>query len=443
MLGWSADDGVATSNTDADSKENPSLTDGAYSEQRYTPPTLPYSTPVTSMSSISDAVDVQIHVKPTDGRNGETSAADRNVYTRNDAVADTERDTYRTETPRIRQSPSQAGEALPPRIYEEEGGNRIEGVLALTHSKATPSGGHSSVDNERNDMNTDEQPRAQTNTDSGENAVIDTAQPGTLASSRSVQEPDAGKVSPSDEKNMMKHVGSEPTDVQFQTDTDVKGNNKLRWATVGAKKSIRRFLGDPSELERLPEFMASEHGINSLLNLEHIRAYDQLSDRRYRVYCGSLKLLSWYVEPVLDLEVRFENGSCILETRSCEIQGKSPKVREQNRRFKAWYRYRINWGIDDSAGGKAFLQTGGELEIQLQIYTFPFTKLPLSAVQAPGNKLMQALLRYLLPAFLDSLLEDFTTWRITGETARFETEGSGQADSPGYDPLARGEGEGV
>jgi len=219
------------------------------------------------------------------------------------------------------------------------------------------------------------------------------------------------------------------------TPSEVTG---IRWAEIGAKKTIRRVLRDSSELELLPGFLASEKGIHSLLNLEHIRAFDQLDKTRYRVYCGSFKLLSWYVEPVLDLEVILNNGSCILETRSCEIQGRSEKVREQNSRFKANYRYRIDWGEDYSSGkgSTPFIQTGGDLQMQLQIYTFPFTKLPLSAVQGPGNKLMQALLRYLLPAFLDSFLEDFADWKMNeqGDAANAVLEAGDMMQQPASVP---------
>uniref|UniRef100_A0A7S0H4S7 Uncharacterized protein n=2 Tax=Amorphochlora amoebiformis TaxID=1561963 RepID=A0A7S0H4S7_9EUKA len=55
--------------------------------------------------------------------------------------------------------------------------------------------------------------------------------------------------------------------------------------------------------------------------------------------------------------------------------------------------------------------------MKLQVYTFPFTRLPLSAVQAPGNKLMQALMRYLLPAFMDSLLSDFEMYKAAKDSS--------------------------
>eukprot|EP00466_Bigelowiella_natans_P014467 jgi/Bigna1/67246/fgenesh1_pg.3_\ len=252
------------------------------------------------------------------------------------------------------------------------------------------------------------------------------------------------------------------------TPSEVTG---IRWAEIGAKKTIRRVLRDSSELELLPGFLASEKGIHSLLNLEHIRAFDQLDKTRYRVYCGSFKLLSWYVEPVLDLEKRGRvrskaarkstehaernrehlsqnlttkrdnsrnnDGSEYTDDFVCRSFGRK-QVREQNSRFKANYRYRIDWGEDYSSGkgSTPFIQTGGDLQMQLQIYTFPFTKLPLSAVQGPGNKLMQALLRYLLPAFLDSFLEDFADWKMNeqGDAANAVLEAGDMMQQPASVP---------
>jgi len=202
------------------------------------------------------------------------------------------------------------------------------------------------------------------------------------------------------------------------------GKRPPRWASIGGRKAIRRSLGvSESELGLFKHFMSSAHGINSLLNLEHIRAYDQLDDDRYRVYCGSFKLLSWLVEPVLDLQISVGNNSVTLKTRSCEIQG-DDKVREQNKKFRAAYQYKIVWETDPK--GVGYIQTSGDLEMQLQIYTFPFTRLPLSAVEAPGNRLMKALLGYLLPAFMNSLVEDFHAWREDEEKVT-ETVASNEA----------------
>mmetsp|Transcript_17242 Transcript_17242/g.25864 ORF Transcript_17242/g.25864 Transcript_17242/m.25864 type:complete len:402 (+) Transcript_17242:103-1308(+) len=193
----------------------------------------------------------------------------------------------------------------------------------------------------------------------------------------------------------------------------VSSDSKLRWANIGARKSIQRSLGASEDLALFQEFISSPEGINSLLNLEHIRAYDQIGENRYKVYCGSFKLLSWYVEPVLDLQVKCKDGSCVLETKSCTIEGDSPSVAVQNDRFRAAYQYSINWDEEINSQGEkvAYIRTRGELDMQLQIYSFPFTRLPTSAVEAPGNKLMQALLKYLLPAFLDALLTDFHSWK--------------------------------
>jgi len=85
--------------------------------------------------------------------------------------------------------------------------------------------------------------------------------------------------------------------------------------------------------------------------------------------------------------------------------------------------------------------------MNLQIYTFPFTRLPLSAVEAPGNKLMQALLRYLLPAFLDSLIADFSEWRDEelGEPGEAKEAGgsSGSSSSGGGGGGSGGDGSGT
>ncbi|KAJ7539381.1 hypothetical protein O6H91_11G090100 [Diphasiastrum complanatum] len=52
------------------------------------------------------------------------------------------------------------------------------------------------------------------------------------------------------------------------------------------------------------------------------------------------------------------------------------------------------------------------LEVSIRIYTLPFTLLPISAVEAPGNVIMQALLDRLVPLFLDQLFDDYKRWTL-------------------------------
>jgi hypothetical protein len=46
----------------------------------------------------------------------------------------------------------------------------------------------------------------------------------------------------------------------------------------------------------------------------------------------------------------------------------------------------------------------------LQVYTLPFSLLPSSVVERPGNIIMQTLLDRLVPVFLEQLLEDYKNW---------------------------------
>ncbi|WMV43019.1 hypothetical protein MTR67_036404 [Solanum verrucosum] len=45
-----------------------------------------------------------------------------------------------------------------------------------------------------------------------------------------------------------------------------------------------------------------------------------------------------------------------------------------------------------------------------EIYTMPFTMLPTSAVESPGNIMMQALVDRLVPLLLQQLLQDYDNW---------------------------------
>lgn len=67
----------------------------------------------------------------------------------------------------------------------------------------------------------------------------------------------------------------------------------------------------------------------------------------------------------------------------------------------------MTWNTNDS---ESFLEVEVKLKLSLEIYTRPFSLLPISAVERPGNLMMQALLDRLVPLLLQQLLQDYDRW---------------------------------
>ncbi|KAM0856978.1 hypothetical protein ACQ4PT_048760 [Festuca glaucescens] len=71
-------------------------------------------------------------------------------------------------------------------------------------------------------------------------------------------------------------------------------------------------------------------------------------------------------------------------------------------------RNHITWG--DNGEQEPCLDIDVNLEVTLEVYTKPFSLLPLSAVEKPGNLLMQGLLDRLVPLLAEQLLKDYHSW---------------------------------
>ncbi|GFQ08370.1 hypothetical protein PHJA_002981000 [Phtheirospermum japonicum] len=91
---------------------------------------------------------------------------------------------------------------------------------------------------------------------------------------------------------------------------------------------------------------------------------------------------------------------------SCKFEG-SKMMERQNKHFSAFMRNNIKW---ESFGSEQFLNVDVKLNLVLEIYTRPFTLLPVSAVEGPGNKVMQTLLDRLVPLLIQQLMHDYEEW---------------------------------
>ncbi|CAH2077397.1 unnamed protein product [Thlaspi arvense] len=81
----------------------------------------------------------------------------------------------------------------------------------------------------------------------------------------------------------------------------------------------------------------------------------------------------------------------------------SELLENQSERFSAIMTNCMTWNIE---GPEPFL----EVDVRLKISTRPFTMLPVAAVEAPGNLVMQTLVDTLVPLLLQQLLKDYDEW---------------------------------
>lgn len=157
----------------------------------------------------------------------------------------------------------------------------------------------------------------------------------------------------------------------------------------------------------LSSFLQQPAGTQSMLNTKALQRYEYVGDDVYRCYLPKVTLLNFEVAPIVDLLVAASDVDCRVEMRQCTFSG-SEVVEDQNERFSASLKNHLTW--HDTPEGDQLLRLETELIVQLEVYTVPFTMLPLSAVEVPGNAIMQAMLDRLIPVFLDYLFVDYKRW---------------------------------
>jgi len=163
-----------------------------------------------------------------------------------------------------------------------------------------------------------------------------------------------------------------------------------------------------SDAEADGEFLRHPDGVASLLNTGALESFAPAGAGPGTFTCTlrRIRFLGFEVAPVLELRVTPTSTDCTVEMLSCRFEG-SESVERQNELFSAFMSNRITWSDD---GEEPCLDIDVTLEVTLEVYTKPFSMLPLSAVEKPGNLLMQGLLDRLVPVLGEQLLRDYHSW---------------------------------
>lgn len=168
-----------------------------------------------------------------------------------------------------------------------------------------------------------------------------------------------------------------------------------------------------TDKNRLSEFFRDTAGVEALLNTRALHSYHSLSTSSsssacfmYRCTLYKIQFFNFEVTPVLDLCVTPTDHNCTVELLSCKFQG-SDVIEQQNELFSASMRNYITW---QENGGETLLDFDVNLELVLELYTKPFSLLPLSVVEKPGNLVMQGVLDRLVPLLVQQLLQDYNSW---------------------------------
>ncbi|CAA6662389.1 unnamed protein product [Spirodela intermedia] len=177
------------------------------------------------------------------------------------------------------------------------------------------------------------------------------------------------------------------------------GPNGKKVANLSAKhkESINEFINHPS-------------GVESILNTRALQSIERLETSTYRCTLPRINFLNFEVVPVIVLRVTSTSDDCMVEMLSCKFEG-SQILEQQSHRFSGWPPGTLNYSpIRRPDSVEPSLSFDVNLSVALEVYTKPFTLLPVSAVETPGNLIVQGLIDRLVPQLVEQLLEDYRSW---------------------------------
>ncbi|KAL3686966.1 hypothetical protein R1sor_013275 [Riccia sorocarpa] len=206
-------------------------------------------------------------------------------------------------------------------------------------------------------------------------------------------------------------------------------DKKKKVAKLYAKKQktvpLPTFLDSQGNPQHLRVFLNEPEGRKCMLNTKTLQKYEDLGDNIFRCYLPKIEFLNFEVAPVIDLLVAASEDNCQVELLSCKFEG-SEVVRSQNDRFSASLKNHLTWSVRQS---QEILNVNLELNVALEVYTLPFTLLPVSAVETPGNLIMQSLVDRLVPLFLENMFNEYQAWAKSHPLPRTVRENSDGAST--------------
>ncbi|KAM0068776.1 hypothetical protein Hdeb2414_s0002g00076891 [Helianthus debilis subsp. tardiflorus] len=179
-------------------------------------------------------------------------------------------------------------------------------------------------------------------------------------------------------------------------------------------------------LERpLLEYMSLPASQYSVLDAQRI---ERIDDNTFRCYVYKFKFFAFEVCPVLLVRVEEQLNGCSINLLSCKLEG-SPIVVAQNDKFEGetpltlvWYGHaasmvnRISCDSNQSSSSMQELTSESVIEVSIDI-PFPFRAIPVRTIESSGTRVLEQILKIMLPRFMAQLVKDYEAW-ASGDTSR-------------------------
>ena len=186
------------------------------------------------------------------------------------------------------------------------------------------------------------------------------------------------------------------------------------------------------------------------------RRIERLGENRFRCFVDGVRLFSFRVEPVVDVEVDVspDGRGPTVRLLGARLEGSRAAVAASDA-FEVTMANAVRWmtgeekrekmggaaagaagaGAGAAGAGAAgagakeqdegsllHLTSATEIELRIEVPSW-FRLVPLPAVERAGSRVMQRVLDVAVPRFLDQLARDYGLWSETGGGERLEEEG--------------------
>ena len=181
------------------------------------------------------------------------------------------------------------------------------------------------------------------------------------------------------------------------------------------------------------------------------RRIERLGENRFRCFVDGVRLFSFSVEPVVDVEVDVapDGRGPTVRLLGARLEGSRAAVAASDA-FEVTMANAVRWmtssekeekmmmvmmtGEKGTAEGDTnsslHLTSATEIELRIEVPTW-FRLVPLSAVERAGSKVMQRVLDVAVPRFLDQLARDYSLWSESGGGERLLLEEGGESKEGG------------
>lgn len=158
----------------------------------------------------------------------------------------------------------------------------------------------------------------------------------------------------------------------------------------------RRETVPVQQLQRpLLEYMSLPASQYSVLDAERIERVDE---NTFRCFVYRFKFFAFEVCPVLLVRVEEQPNGCCIKLLSCKLEG-SPLVVAQNDKFDASMVNMISCDSSPSNSTVERLISDTVIEVSIDV-PFPFRAIPVEAIESTGTRVLEQILRIMLPRFM-------------------------------------------